>query len=283
MASDLAPDTRGRPAAEWRRRSEPYRVILRARMRAQTSYRASFATDLVGTLLVGLTELAEVYVLFHNVPRLGGLTFSQALLVFALANIAYSVADMFVGHLDNLPTYIRAGTIDVFYLRPLPLLAQLVTSDISLRRLGRLGVALGVLVVAVVRNDIPWSLRTVSMLVIAVVAGTAIVAALFTAASALQFFLVEGAELTNGFTYGGSYASQQSAQVFPNPLRILFTFVIPAAFVSYLPTVVILDLPGADLLPARLGWFTPLMAVGAWTVALLLWRAGTRHYQGAGG
>jgi len=146
-------------------------------MRAQTSYRASFATDLVGTVLVGLTELAEVYVIFHNVPRLGGLTFSQALLVFALANIAYSLGDMVVGHLDQLPTYIRAGTIDVFYLRPLPLLAQLVTSDISLRRFGRLGVALAVLVAAITGNDIRWSPTTVSMMAIAVLAGTAIVAA----------------------------------------------------------------------------------------------------------
>lgn len=283
MASDLSSGARSGLRAKWTSRSRPYRVILHARMRAQTSYRASFVTDLVGTLLVGLTELAEVYVLFSNVPRLGGLTFSQALLVFALANIAYSLSDMFVGHLDNLPTYIRAGTIDVFYLRPLPLLAQLVTSDISLRRFGRLAIALAVLVVAVVGNDIAWSPRTVSMLVIAVTAGTAIVGALFTTASALQFFLIEGSELTNGFTYGGAYASQQSTQVFPNPLRILFTFVVPAAFIAYLPAVVILDLPGATLLPAWLGWLTPLMAVVAWTVALVLWRVGTRHYQGAGG
>lgn len=285
MASHLG--TRGHGSsvgsAGWTRRTEPYRVILRAGMRAQTSYRASFATDLVGTVLVGLTELAEVYVIFHNVPRLGGLTFSQALLVFALANIAYSLGDMVVGHLDQLPTYIRAGTIDVFYLRPLPLLAQLVTSDISLRRLGRLGVALAVLVAAIAGNDIRWSPATVSMMAIAVLAGTAIVAALFTTASALQFFLVEGSELTNGFTYGGSYAAQQSAQVFPSPLRVLFTFVVPAAFIAYLPAVVILDLPGAHLLPAWLGWLTPLVALGSWTVALVLWRAGTRHYQGAGG
>lgn len=260
-----------------------YRTILGARLRAQTSYRASFATDLLGTALVGLTELAEVYVIFHNVPRLGGLSFIQALLVFAISNVAFSVADMFVGHLDNLPTYIRAGTVDAFYLRPLPLLAQLVTSDVSLRRFGRLGVAAVVLVIAVLTNDIHWSVAAVTMLVVALVSGSAIVAALFVSASALQFFLVEGSELTNSFTYGGSYASQQSAQIFPNPLRILFTYVIPAAFVAYLPAVVILGVPGADLLPTWLGWFAPLIAAGAWGVALALWRLGTRHYQGAGG
>ena len=103
----------------------PYRAILRSRIRAQLQYRTSFVTDILGTVGVGLTELAEVWVIFHNVDVLGGLDFTAALLVFALSNICFSIADMVVGHLDQLPTYIRAGTIDAFYVRPLPLLAQL--------------------------------------------------------------------------------------------------------------------------------------------------------------
>jgi ABC-2 type transport system permease protein len=260
-----------------------YRAILGARMRAQTAYRVSFATDVFGTVGVGLTELAEVYVIFHNVPQLGGLSFAQALMLFALANIAYSLADMVVGHLDALPTYIRAGTVDAFYLRPLSLLGQLVTSDVSLRRFGRLGVAAVTFVIALRVNEIGWSGRNVLVIVMAVAAGTAIVAAIFVCASALQFFLVDGSELTNSFVYGGAYASQYSTQIFPNPLRVFFTFVVPAAFVAYLPTVVLLDLKGSTLLPSWLGWCSPLAAAAAWGVALLLWRAGTRHYQGAGG
>lgn len=260
-----------------------YRVILAARIRAQSSYRASFLTDIAGTLMVGLTELAEVYVVFHNVPSLGGLTYLQALLVFALSNVGFSLADLAVGHLDTLPGYIRTGTVDAFYLRPLPLLAQLVTADVSLRRVGRLGVAATVLVVAVAGNEVAWSLATVTMLLLALVSATAICSALFVGAAALQFFLVEGSELTNAFTYGGSYASAQSAQIFPNPLKVFFTFVVPAAFVAYLPALVILGLPGGDLLPSWLGWFAPAAAAAAWAVALGLWRLGTRHYQGAGG
>ncbi len=260
-----------------------YRAILAARMRAQTAYRVSFATDVLGTVGIGVVDLTEVYVIFHNVTVLGGLTFAQALVVFALATIAFSLADMVVGHLDNLPTFIRAGTIDAFYLRPLSLLGQLVTSDLSLRRIGRLGVALVVLTIAMPVNAIALTPRNTLLVVATVVTGAAIVSALFVAASAIQFFLVDGSEITNAFVYGGSYAAQQSAQVFPHPLRILFTLVVPTAFVAYLPTVVLLELPGAALLPSWLGWLAPVAAVLTWGVALLLWRAGTQHYQGAGG
>lgn len=264
-------------------RLRPYRVLLASRVRAQLQYRTSFVTDILGTMGVGLAEFAEVWIVFHNVDLLGGLDFTAALLVFALSNIAFSLADLVVGHLDTLPTYIRAGQVDAFYVRPLPLLAQLVTSEVSLRRIGRLTVALVALTVALTTADIAWSPAVVVLLVLTVVSGTAIFSALFTAAGGLQFFLVDGAEFTNSFTYGGSYAAQQSQQVFPGPLRIFWTFVIPTAFVAYLPAVTILDLPGDALAPSWLAWCTPLAAALAWAGAGLCWKLGTHHYQGAGG
>jgi ABC-2 type transport system permease protein len=264
-------------------RLRPYRVLLASRARAQMQYKTSFVTDVLGTIGVGLAEFAEVWVIFHNVDVLGGLDFTAALLVFALSNLAFSLADMFVGHLDQLPRFIRAGQVDAFYVRPLPLLTQLMTSDLSLRRIGRLSVAAVALVVALTTADIAWSPATVALIVLTVASGTAIFSALFTAAGGLQFFLVDGAEFTNAFTYGGSYAAQQSQQVFPDPLRIFWTFVVPTAFVAYVPAVAVLDLPGDRLAPPWLAWWTPLAALLAWGIAGLCWRAGTRHYQGAGG
>jgi len=266
-----------------RGRLRPYRVLLASRARAQLQYRTSFVTDILGTVGVGLAEFAEVWVIFHNVPVLGGLDFTSALLVFALSNLSFSLADMLVGHLDGLPGYIRAGTIDAFYVRPLPLLAQFMTSDLSLRRVGRLSVAVVALVAALTAADIAWSPATVALIFLTVVSGTAIFGALFTAAGGLQFFLVDGAEFTNTFTYGGAYAAQQSQLVFPDLLRIFWTFVVPTAFVAYLPALAILDLPGDPLGPAWLAWCTPLAACLAWGIAGLCWRFGTRHYQGAGG
>ncbi|HSI93843.1 MAG TPA: ABC-2 family transporter protein, partial [Jiangellaceae bacterium] len=133
-------------------RVRPYRVLLGSRMRAQTAYRRSFALDLLGSVTVGLVEFAEVYIIFSNVEALGGLDFAGAALIFALAHLSFSIADLVVGHLDELPTYLRTGTLDAFLLRPLPVLAQLITSDVSLRRLGRMSVALVILVVALPLN-----------------------------------------------------------------------------------------------------------------------------------
>ncbi len=112
------------PAPTAGTRWTPYRAVLASRVRAQRTYRTGFALDLLGSLLVGLVELGEVWVIFSNVHVLGGLRFNQILLVFGLADLAFSLADLSFGHLDTLPDFLRAGTLDAFYLRPQPRAAR---------------------------------------------------------------------------------------------------------------------------------------------------------------
>ncbi|WP_265443358.1 ABC transporter permease [Flexivirga meconopsidis] len=260
-----------------------YRAVLSSRMRAQRSYRSNFVIDLISSGLVGLIELAEVWLLFHQVGLLGGLTFEQVLLVFGIGDLCFSLADLFVGHLDNIPTYIRKGTLDVFYLRPQPLLLQLMTSDISLRRLTRAAIGLASIVIALSINPIHWSPAKVALLALTIVCGLVTYASLYVWAAGVQFFMVNGAEFTNAFVYGGRYASTQPAAVWSAPLKVLFGFVFPVALVAYVPTLRLLDLPGPAGFPTWLAWCTPLAALWMAAFGLTMWRFGVRHYQGGGG
>lgn len=266
-------------------RTAPYRAVLASRIRSQRSHRASFRVDLASSFLVGLVELAEVLVLYLQVERIGGLDLAAVALVFAIADISFSLADMVMGHCDTIPTYLRTGTLDVFYLRPQPLLMQLITSDLQLRRVARAGVGVVVFVVAVVVNDLPFDVRTVGLLALALVSATLTFGALFVWAGGVQFFLVDGAETTNAFVYGGRYAATQPATVWGRPLLVVFGFAFPMAFTAFLPVSTLLGLDGAARLglPDWIGWTAPLAAVWAWLFAAWSWRVGVRHYQGGGG
>jgi ABC-2 type transport system permease protein len=261
----------------------PYRAVLASRARSQRAYPTSFAIDLASSLLIGLVELAEVWVLFTNVTALGGMRFNQILLVFGMADLTFSLADLSFGHIDRLPKYLRAGTLDAFYLRPQPLLLQLICDDISLRRLARAAVGAAALGIGLATSGAAWNLTTATLLPLALLSGYATFAALFVWAAGLQFFLVEGAEMTNAFVYGGRYAASQPASVWSRPLKLVFGFFFPMAVTAYLPAVTILGLPGSEWLPAWLGWCAPAFAAWAWLMGLLCWRWGVRHYQGGGG
>ncbi len=268
------------PAGTW---FSPYAAVLRSRMRAQRAYRLSFASEVFSAFVIGIVEFTEVWVIYHNAQVLGGLDLDGALLLFGLSNTGFALAQVLFGHLDSLPTLIRLGVLDAYYLRPQPLLLQLITSDISLRRFARASVAIIVLGLGLARNDLTWGPQTLALLTTTLLSGIALFGGLFVCAAGAQFYLIDGAELTNSFTYGGSFASMQPASVFPTSLKLVFGFAIPVAFTAYVPTIALLHLPGPPLLPPWLAWCAPLAALWVWLLALSLWRLGTRHYQGGGG
>jgi ABC-2 type transport system permease protein len=260
-----------------------YGTLLRATVAGQASYRLSFGMDLLGTALgVGL-DFVELFAVFHQVPALGGFSLTEAVLVFALASLGFALADMLVGQVDRVVEHVRAGTFDVLLLRPLGVLGQLAVADLQLRRLGRVTVSAVLLGVALARLDVDWTPARVGMLAIAPVTGTVVFCALFVVAGAVSFWLVEGTEVGNAFTYGSAYLSQWPVGVFGPALARFFTFVIPAAFTGYLPALALLGRDDPAGLPGWLPWASPLAAVLAAAAAGLVWARGIRHYTGAGG
>jgi ABC-2 type transport system permease protein len=260
-----------------------YRILIGSRIRSQLAYRTSFWLNVATSMGIGLLEFVEIYVIFANVPVFGGLDLRQSAMVFALGNMAFALADTIFGQLDTIPSYLRLGRLEVLLVRPMPLLLQLITSEVQLRRLGRLAVGILIVLIVLPGLDLSYTAGTVYLLAVTPFIGAAIYGAFFATAGGLQFFLIDGPEFTSAFVYGGAYAGQLPGSVLITPIRILFTFVFPATVTAYLPSLLIMGLPGPRFLPAWLGWFAPVFAVWAWLLAWLAWRAGIRKFTGAGG
>lgn len=259
------------------------RLLVSARLRSQTAYRGSFAADVAGQMMLALTEFVELYAIVHNIPTFGGMTFAQALLVFAFASVGFSIGDLILGETDAMSDVIRTGKLEVLLIRPLPVLLQLMTSDFQLRRVGRLVFALIALAAALVLTDIQWEPAKVALFIVTPLAGAAIFGALFVGAGAVQFWLLDGRQFANAFTYGGRYVASMPGAAMFLPLQVFFTFVVPATLVAYAPSLVLLELDGPAGIPSWTGWLGLPAAVVLWGLMLLLWRAAIRKYTGAGG
>ncbi len=259
-----------------------YWHLARAQLRSQTEYRVSFAIESVLNGVLTSIDLLAIFVFFQVNPAFGGFALAEALLITGLAGFSFALADLAVGNVERLPTYIRTGLLDAVLLRPLGALPQLVVGDIALRRLGRTLQSFVVLVVALGMLDLTWTPAKVALLVVTPLAGALIFGSLFVACAALNFWLVEGGEVANAFTYGGHLFSSFPATVFSGWFRGLFAYALGLGFVAYLPALALLERPDPLGLPEWLRWCAPLVAV-AWALAAwIIWRAGVRRYGSTG-
>ena len=260
-----------------------YLRLIGARARSQLEYRASLALQVVASALLTLLDFVMILVLFENVPELGGWSVQEVALLYGIAGISFALTDLIVGHLDLFPQMIRDGTFDQILVRPLPSLLQVVASDFSLRRLGKILQAVVVLIVALAAADIDWTLGRALMVPLAIVSGVLIYTGVWIALATIAFWIVDAIEFVNAFTYGGNFLSAYPITIFGRWLRNLVLFAIPIAFVAYFPALYILDRPDELGLPDALRFASPLVALLTVIVAKLVWENAVRHYRSAGG
>jgi len=259
-----------------------YGRIVASRVRGQLAYPASFALDVLAQLLGQGIELVAILVVFTQVTALGGFSVHEVLLMYGIAATAFGLADLTVGEIEELPELIRGGEFDVLLLRPLSTLAQVLTADIALRRIGRVCTGVVVYGWVLVTLDLTWTPSRVLVALTAPVVGAVLLGAIFVGANAVSFWLVDGRELANSFTYGSNFATSYPITIYGPALRRALCFVVPSAFVAYFPALALLERPDPLGLPDALRWCSPLAAAATVGMAALIWCNGVRHYQGTG-
>jgi ABC-2 type transport system permease protein len=259
-----------------------YRHLLSAQVRSQTQYRASFAADVVGSLLFGVLDVVSVVVVFRVTPALGGFGFAEVFLMTALAGCAFAVADLVVGNVERLRHYVRSGLFDALLVRPLSALAQLAAMDVATRRVGRVAFGVVMVVIAAVNAGVPPTPGRLVLLGVTPVAGAMIFGAVFVATATVAFWWIEAGEIANGLTYGGLSFTQYPITIYGALFRRLFAYAVGFAFVAYYPALALLDRSDPLGAPALLGYASPAVAIAAVLAAGLAWRYGVRHYRSTG-
>ena len=260
-----------------------YLHLSAAQIRSQLQYRASFALDLVATFLISFLDFLAVLILFHNVPSLAGWNVHEVAFLYGASAVTFALAELFVGHSEVLGQHLRTGTFDILLARPRGTLFQMISSDLPLRRLGRVAQGAVVFVYALSGAHISWSLGRIAVVLSMLPTGIVIFASMWIAAMCVMFWTTEGGEFANAFTYGGQTLTQYPINLYSQWLRRFLAYLVPTAFVSYFPALYVLGKDDPLGLPPFLRFSAPAVALASACVAAFVWRFAVRHYRSAGG
>ncbi|WP_420709629.1 MULTISPECIES: ABC transporter permease [unclassified Streptomyces] len=259
-----------------------YRMVAAMWIRSTMTYRLSFALTLFNSLCVTFFDFVVILLMFGRVKGLGGFSFAEVAFLYGTAGTAFGIADLTMGSLQRMGRRVRDGSLDTFLMRPAPLLAQVAADKFALRRFGRVAQALIVLVWGLLLLDVDWTPVKAVLLPVTVVCGAVIFGAVMVIGASALFWLQDAAEVTNAFTYGGNTLLQYPPTVFAQELVRGVVYVVPLAFVSWLPALYVLGRPAPAGVPDWAAFASPLVALVCCGVAGLAWRAGVRSYRSTG-
>jgi ABC-2 type transport system permease protein len=259
-----------------------YVLLLRAQVRSQLQYRVSFALDVMSTLMTSGVEFAAFALVTTRFGGVGGWKLEEVALLYGLAEFSFGLMDLLFGGFDapNVARHVRGGSFDQFLLRPASLTLQVFGSEFALRRLGRIALGSSILVAAITSSPVNWTPDKVWLVPLCILGLTLFFGGLFVVGGALTFWSVDNLEAMNILTYGGNTLISYPMSIYDDWLRRLFTFVLPAAFLSYYPALYLLEKPSS--LGTWAAWLSPIAGLLMLGAGFTVWHIGVRRYQGTG-
>jgi ABC-2 type transport system permease protein len=250
-------------------------VFTRASVSAQLEYRANFLISLVSALLASGGALFGLLLLSADGQPVGGWSYREASVVVGL----FTIVQGFIGavlspNLNKIAEAIRLGTMDFTLLKPIDAQFLVSTRNVDLFRIIDIGI--GTIVIVVASSGLP-GITLSSVLLSALLLGTAllIVYAIWFILTTTAFWFVKVENITELFN-GLFRAGQFPVTAFPSWVRVLFTFVVPVAFITTVPAEAIIGRIRLESALAAAGVALVLLAVARW-----FWGVAVRSYTSA--
>jgi ABC-2 type transport system permease protein len=248
----------------------------RASLVREMEFRTNFFLGLLRQLLWLTAFIIFINAIFGNTQSLAGWSKPQVLVILALSRIIEGAMHMlFIDNLLHFTRTVNQGKFDFYLLKPIGTQFFTAFKNLKIDGAGNVLAGIGLLVYALtpLRHTLTFT-GIVSFLLITM-AGVAIYYSLLVMVASLVFKL-ERLEGLWGFNSLFSEPLTVPFDVFPGSARIALTYLVPVAFVVFIP---------AQALTGRLNfWQVPIAIVIAaifLTLANLAWRAGLKRYSSA--
>lgn len=256
--------------------------ITKLNFRARLEYRVEFLMMAGLGAVWQMSVLVFATVLLTQFPGMGDWANTEVLLLASMRLLSHGFYVLFLGRMSATVFLVQEGRVDSYLIRPMPVYRQMQLAFFHVNAVGDLAVAISLFAVALVLVDVSWTVGLIVYLLLALIGGVLMDGAMFTVFSSIALHApatVYWSEWVDELmTAYGNYP----LHIMPSLVRDSLTFLLPLAFVAYLPAAVITGNVDTLAVPAWLAYLAPAVGLAAFVAARALWRTSLRYYKGVG-
>lgn len=256
-----------------------YKVFVAQFFKYLVQSKADFLIGLFGFFFTQITGIAFLYLVFEQIPVLAGWSLEQLIFIYGFAQIPRGLDHLFTDNIWLVAWYLVVnGKFDRYMLRPMNLFLQVIFEKLQPDALGELLVGTILIVRSLGKGIVIVDAPHIIFFVISVFAGSVIYTAVKLLFASFAFWIkISGPVLYTAYQLADF--AKYPTEIYAKGVRFIITWIIPFAFVAYLPASYFLN-PGVSVL-ATVG-VECLIAVVLFAVAYMVFTLGTRAYESAG-
>jgi len=257
-------------------------ALVSASIRGQMQYRLNFLFDIAFGLFFQGIGFVFILIVLGQFEEIGGWTLSEVALLYGMRLTAHGLWVVTFSRLFAIDQIVRQGEFDRMLTRPMPMMLQLMFGGFRPAAIGDLLGGLLVTGWAFTRVNLDWSPMTAAYFVASIIGGAMIDGAFQLGPAALTFRTLESFPLRWLFDDLFSRFGGYPLSIFGTGTRVALMWIVPVAFMAWLPATVLLEKTDTLPFPAWLAWVSPLVGVVTMTIAVWLFLSESRHYQSSG-
>lgn len=233
----------------------------------------------MGFFIENAASIASIYFIVNSIPSLNGWSIWQIGFLYGFVMIPRGIDHMFSDELWRLAYFrVRNGDLDMYFLRPIPVLFQVLSETFQPDAFGELIVGIVMLIVCGIQANVHLSFSIVLLFIVASIFGALIITSLKIITSSFSFLMKRSGPLVQ-VVYNFMDYVKYPISIFPAVIKNLLLFIIPfgvfislpidtAFFNSYNPYILMLWIIG--------------IAIVFFIISICIWTINERKYESTG-
>ena len=256
-----------------------YLTLAKGSLMSKMVYKANVLIGVIAFLFGQIASLVTLYVLVSAVPDIDGYSVWQVGLLFGLTNMAVGIDHLLTDRLWTVAYWeVKMGKMDHLFLRPLPVLFQVIASEVQLEALGEIIIAVALIGLCIGNAGITFTFGSVMLMILGIISAAIIISSFKVLVASLAFKFQRSGPLLQ-FIYNFSGYTKYPMKIYPKFIQGLLTFVIPLGLCLFYPFENLLN-------PGENSWIIALAIIAFTTVfsavCIFVWSRMTKLYESTG-
>ena len=256
-----------------------YFACLKRSLISRLEYKKDTMIGILSFFLSNVASICTIYFIINSIPSLKGYSLYELGFLYGFTMIPVSIDHLFSDDLWCVSYWkVKNGEMDRYFLRPVPVLFQVLAETFQPEAFGELIVGIVMLSICASNINIIFTFDKILLLVCAALFGAVIITSLKIITSSFAFKFKRSGILTQ-IIYNFIDYTKYPIKIYPELVKGLLTFIIPFGLVISLPVETFLY---GTYSPYLLILFIVLGAAILFSISLVIWRYFIKQYESSG-
>ena len=262
-----------------RRYVKLYFACVKRSIVTRLEYKRDTFISIFNFLFTNVASILSIWMIMQSIPSLQGWTMVELGFLYGFSMMPVALDHIFTDDLWMVAYFkVKSGELDRMFIRPVPVLFQVIAETFQLEGLGELIVGVVMLSVCGSLVNVVWSFGSVFVLIVATLFGALMITSFKIIFASLAFKFKRSGKLLQ-ISYNFISYTRYPIKIYPALVKAVLVFIFPFALIISYPVEVFLF---QNYSPYVLSGIIVGVSVALFALSIVIWSALAKHYESTG-